>query len=868
MKITAEKLQKKDALKQALERQELTLYYQPKLHLNTGEITGVEALIRWEHQDMGLISPLEFIPLAEETGLILPIGEWVLRTACKQNKAWQDAGFKPMIMAVNLSALQLHQPNFAQIVRQILDETNHPPEYLELEITESIMMDVQKTLPIIKKLKQIGVRVSLDDFGTGFSSLYYLKEFPIDIIKIDQCFVQKCTMDEKDATIVKTIIAMAHQLKLEVIAEGVETKEQLIFLQQNLCNIGQGYLFSKPLSPNEFIQNISRIETVVDQQGISQKVSREKWLEEELENARQELRDMIRQQQGMIVKFTKRKGKFIHTLGDGELLYKIGLSPEKLIGKELYDIFPTHEANRKIQYYQRAWEGEENVTYEGKLNGVWYLASLRPIKRGGQVVEVIVSCVDITKRKESKERYQKLIDLSPEPIVVHSNGILKYINKAGVKVFGFSHSEEILGKSLLDFIHPDYHMRAYERINYLEENRETTLEPLVYKMIRADGTTFYSEGTAIGIKYEGKKAVQEIFRDISERIEAEEALRQSEEKYRLIAENTQDLIILLDTKGFVQYASPSYEMVLGFSPKIYEGKSAFDMIHPEDVQTIQQQYANSILLKKSCYCEFRYKHVSGKWVYVEAVGNPVLDEQGEVKHLIVVARDISERKKAEELLRKSEKLSAVGQMAAGVAHEIRNPLTSIKGFTQLIQKELRNSLYTEIILSEIDRLEGIIQEFLNLSKPQIPQRKKTDCKVLLQQVIKLFETQALLHNIQIELEYDGHFPPIYCDMNQIKQVFINILQNAIESMPDGGPIKIQLIWHDDEFIKFRFIDNGNGISEERIQKIGEPFFSTKEKGTGLGLMISQKIIQEHGGSIHISSKVDYGTTVDVILPIG
>lgn len=401
-------------LKEALERREFRLYYQPKLDLNSGKMIGVEALIRWEHPEKGIIAPIDFIPLAEKTGMISLIGQWVLHTACKQNKEWQEAGLAPMVMAVNLSASQLYQLNFVEMVQQILEETGLSPKQLEFEITESMMMDVSSVLPIIRDLKRIGVQISLDDFGTGYSSLYYLKEFPIDKVKIDQSFIRKCTVDTKDSTIVKAIIAMSHQLKLEVIAEGIETKDHLIFLQQHLCNMGQGYFFSKPLPPDELVQQFHQIEQIVHQEGISQEISKQKWLEKELENARQELHDTMRLQQGMIMKYIKRNEKFVHTLCDGELLYRIGLSPEQLTGRELHDVLPHEEAERKLLYYQRAWDGEEKVTYEGKLNGIWYLASLRPVWRGGQVVEVIGSCVDITELKESEERYRKAVKYSPK----------------------------------------------------------------------------------------------------------------------------------------------------------------------------------------------------------------------------------------------------------------------------------------------------------------------------------------------------------------------------------------------------------------------------------------------------------------------
>jgi diguanylate cyclase (GGDEF)-like protein/PAS domain S-box-containing protein len=239
-------------LRKALERNEFILYYQPQINLQTNQIIGAEALIRWVHPEKGLISPAEFIPVAEETGLIIQLGEWALRTACYQNKKWQDKGLRPITIAVNISAKQFFQSNLAEIVEKILFETGLEARYLELEITESMTMDVERAITTLVDLKKIGVKVSMDDFGTGYSSLNYLKRFPIDKLKVDQSFIRDSTTDPNDETIVKTIIAMAHNLKLQVIAEGVETKEHVYFLLEQKCTEAQGYFFSKPVSTKEF----------------------------------------------------------------------------------------------------------------------------------------------------------------------------------------------------------------------------------------------------------------------------------------------------------------------------------------------------------------------------------------------------------------------------------------------------------------------------------------------------------------------------------------------------------------------------------------------------------------------------------------
>jgi len=241
-------------LRHALERDEFQLYYQPQVDVENGVIIGVEALLRWQHPKLGLIAPLDFISLLEETGLIVPVGEWVIRTACLQNLAWQQAGIPPIHVAVNLSARQFNEQSLAKQVATILDETGLAPEYLELEITENILMQqTNVTNKIVRDLHVLGVQLAIDDFGTGYSSLSYLRKFPIHTLKIDRAFVRDITTDADDAAIVQLIIDMAHSLKLNVIAEGVETMQQLAFLQERKCWEMQGYYFSHPKPGDELL---------------------------------------------------------------------------------------------------------------------------------------------------------------------------------------------------------------------------------------------------------------------------------------------------------------------------------------------------------------------------------------------------------------------------------------------------------------------------------------------------------------------------------------------------------------------------------------------------------------------------------------
>jgi diguanylate cyclase (GGDEF)-like protein len=250
-------------MRQALECNEFTLFYQPKIDLNTGAITGNEALIRWFHPQLGMISPAEFIPLAEETGLIVSVGEWVLRTACKQNREWLDSGMPEMGVSINLSPRQFQQANLVDLVEETLKETGLNPKLLELEITESIAMyNEDYVISKLHALKNLGVKIAIDDFGTGYSSLSYLKKFPFHTLKIDKSFVRDMEDDSDDTKIIATIIAMAHNLKVNVIAEGIETDEQLQLLQQQKCNEVQGFLFSKPLSVEAFNKAFKEIQEV------------------------------------------------------------------------------------------------------------------------------------------------------------------------------------------------------------------------------------------------------------------------------------------------------------------------------------------------------------------------------------------------------------------------------------------------------------------------------------------------------------------------------------------------------------------------------------------------------------------------------
>jgi len=252
-------------LAHAIDNQELILHFQPKINLSTGKVTGMEALVRWIHPVNGFMSPAEFIPVAERSRLIIPLGEWVLREACQRTKAWNDAGLGPLKVAVNLSGVQFHEPSLVEGIRTVLDETGLPPQCLELEITETVAMeDAESTSAVFKRLANLGVSLSIDDFGTGYSSLAYLKRFPIDRIKIDKTFVDDIGGESSAGAIARAVTTLGHSFGMEVTAEGVETTDQVTFLRRLECDEIQGYLFSKPLPRDEFESFVREYEPALE----------------------------------------------------------------------------------------------------------------------------------------------------------------------------------------------------------------------------------------------------------------------------------------------------------------------------------------------------------------------------------------------------------------------------------------------------------------------------------------------------------------------------------------------------------------------------------------------------------------------------
>ena len=344
-------------------------------------------------------------------------------------------------------------------------------------------------------------------------------------------------------------------------------------------------------------------------------------------------------------------------------------------------------------------------------------------------------------------------------------------------------------------------------------------------------------------------------------------MEESEKNYKILIETIPDAILIYSQNIIIYTNEAGTNMLGGQKKEDILGKSIYHFVNPH-YQELAMKRLKQLSEKEKLmnHVEQKIVRLDQKNIFVEVSSRLIIFEGKE--SILSIFKDVTNKKEETEgLLQKSEKLALVGQLAAGIAHEIRNPLTSIKGFIQLFKaKYTSDEVHFNLVLAELERINLIVSEFLVLAKPTAVEFKDKEIKILLNDVVTLINTHAIMNNVQIFVEFESEIPTIVCEENQLKQVFINILKNSIEAMPNGGIIDIKVKAIEKDKISICFIDQGTGIPEDRIPKLGEPFYTTKEKGTGLGLMTSYKIIENHDGRLKISSKINEGTTVEVILP--
>ncbi|QBG55838.1 PAS domain-containing sensor histidine kinase [Bacillus amyloliquefaciens] len=460
--------------------------------------------------------------------------------------------------------------------------------------------------------------------------------------------------------------------------------------------------------------------------------------------------------------------------------------------------------------------------------------------------------------------FERLVEMLPNPLYVSINGTIAYANNAMLAMLGADSKDAVIGRQSYEFIEEEYHDIVKNRIVRMQKGMEVGMIEQTWR--RLDGTPIHLEVKAAPTTYKNQRAELLLLIDISSRKKFQTILQKSRERYQLLIQNSIDTIAVIHNDKWVFMNESGISL---FEAETYEdliGKNVYDQLHPCDHDGVKQRIRNIIdrkteseIIKQSW---FTFKN---RLIYTEMVCIPTTFF-GETA-VQVILRDISERKQTEELMLKSEKLSIAGQLAAGIAHEIRNPLTAIKGFLQLMKPTMEeNEHYFEIVFSELSRIELILSELLMLAKPQHNAvKERVNLKKIISEVTALLETQANLKGIFIKTDYERDSMFINGDQNQLKQVFINLIKNAVESMPDGGTVHI-LMTEDEYSVNVTVKDEGDGIPENVLKRIGEPFLTTKEKGTGLGLMVTFNLIKNHQGAIQVDSKPDKGTAFHITFP--
>lgn len=606
------------------------------------------------------------------------------------------------------------------------------------------------------------------------------------------------------------------------------------------------------------------------------------WAEEELTVVLKELTDIkFALDESSIVAITDHKGTII--FANDKFCSISKYKKDELIGQNHRIINSGHHGP---EFFKTLWQTISNgQVWRGDIKNrakdgtyYWVDTTIIPyIDQQGRPYQYVSIRTDITQRKIAEEHLSKTLkelkdikfalDESSIIAITDRRGIIQYVNDTFCKLSKYTR-EELLGQDHR-IINSGLHSKEFFHDMWRTIGSGKVWRGEIRNRAK-DGVYYWVDTTIVPFLDENGKPLQyiSIRSDISERKRMEEALRQSEAQYRLIAENMNDLIQVLNADGVIQYSSPSHQLVLGYPPEHFEGKSVLEFIHPDDHHKVRTKVADLLANHNPCQVEIRQQHRDGRWLTLELNCTPAVKDQGEVDQIIYSARDITSRKMTEALVRESDRYAVVSKLAAGIAHEIRNPLVAVRRFIQMLGATIEgHDDNFNLVVSELDRVDSIIGEYLSFARPKNHALKPVGLESLLQQIIKLLSVEAAIKNIQIDTLFEQDLPLIQCDENQMKQVMINLLKNAIEAMPNGGTIVVSARKHASDRIRIRVEDEGCGIAEDQLSKLGNPFYTTKEKGTGLGIMVCKQIIKDHGGSLQITSKLGEGTIVEIELMV-
>jgi two-component system, sporulation sensor kinase E len=482
----------------------------------------------------------------------------------------------------------------------------------------------------------------------------------------------------------------------------------------------------------------------------------------------------------------------------------------------------------------------------------------------GLTISVFREVLDKQLQQQQKEHYQhfshELFTEALDGIVFwDKNGIIINANQAATRIFE-SRNEQLIGSFIGSYVSERNELKG--QIAQKLFRTGAVRDEMFFKM--PNGQEKLLEFSS---KYHSADGYHmTIFRNISQRHQMEQELRKSEQKFRNIFEGSLEGLILWNDEAIITDINQSACLLFNLNREELVGKSLFKLI-PDYNQNLDELEKMMRVLKE------KGKHNGTITIHMNEESK-FYCEFSSIYHLyadinFTVFKDITEKIAMESRLKKSDTLHVVGELAAGIAHEIRNPMTALKGFIQLLQGDMKDeqSMYFQVILSELDRIDSIVNEFLILAKPQAVKYLKVDIRRIMKETVELLTAQAVMYNVQFQTNFSENLPLIYCEPNQLKKVFVNMIKNAIEVMHKGGKIVIQIESYDTQTIRISIQDQGIGISAEKLKRLGEPFYTTKDRGTGLGLMVSYKIIEEHKGCIQVESQEGVGTTFQIYLPI-